>query len=158
MKRMILLSMLVLATIVAAGVAMAGGRPGQSHKTRAHDVIHVIEHATTDAVTNHSDGAADSVGDMLTFTNQVFDASDTTPAGHDQGYCIRMTVGESWECSWTTFLGPGQITVQGPFFDTRDSRLAITGGTESYADASGWMQLSSREGGTKYDFVFHLDD
>jgi allene oxide cyclase len=40
-----------------------------------------------------------------------------------------MVVGESWECIWTTLLPRGQITVEGPFYDTRDSVLAITGGT-----------------------------
>ena len=100
--------------------------------------------------------AADNVGDVLTFANDVFDRRDKTVVGHDQGYCVRIVVGESWECTWTTFLADGQITVAGPFYDTRESRLAITGGTGRYADASGWMELRAREGGTKFDFVFRL--
>ena len=48
-------------------------------------MIHVIEHATTDAVTNHADGGADSVGDVLTFTNDVFDKKNAEKVGSDQG-------------------------------------------------------------------------
>ncbi len=119
--------------------------------------IHVVEHATTDVVSNPGvGGAADNVGDVLTFANDVFDSGDKKVVGDDQGYCVRIVVGASWECAWTTFLAGGQITVDGPFYDTRDSRLAITGGTGRYADASGWMELRAREGGTKFDFVFHL--
>jgi hypothetical protein len=117
----------------------------------------VIEHATTDAVTNRGEGtAADRVGDLLTFTNDVFDAGNTTRVGHDQGFCIRTIVGEAWECWWTTFLPAGQLTVEGPFYDTQNSRLAITGGTGAYAHARGWMELNSRAGGTEFDFIFHL--
>ena len=54
-----------------------------------------------------------------------------------------MVVGESWECSWTTFLSKGQITVQGPFLDAGDSVLAITGGTGKYRNARGEMSSSS---------------
>jgi hypothetical protein len=158
MKRILALVVLVLAGAVAAGVAFAargdhgrGGEHGQHGK-----VIHVIEHATTDAVTNHADGAADSVGDVLTFTNDVFDHSNTQKVGSDQGYCVRLVVGASWECVWTTFLPRGQLTVEGPFYDTKDSVLAITGGTGRYANARGSMELKSRAGGTEFDFIFHL--
>jgi hypothetical protein len=121
MKRLVPLSVLVLALATAAGVAFAansgGGRGHDKHHglpIRHGKVIHVVEHATTDAVTNHADGVnTDSVGDVLTFTNDVFDEKDSSKVGSDQGYCIRMIVGESWECVWTTFLPRGQITVEG---------------------------------------------
>ena len=64
--------------------------------------------------------------------------------------------GAAYECIWTTFLASGQITVEGPFYDKKNSVLAITGGTGAYANARGWMALSSKAGGTKYDFVFHI--
>jgi allene oxide cyclase len=46
--------------------------------------------------------------------------------------------------------------VEGPFYDTKNSRLAITGGTGAYSHARGWMQLNSLAGGTQHDFIFHL--
>jgi allene oxide cyclase-like protein len=155
MKRILALVTLALLGAVAASVGLAA-RGDHGHGPSRGKVIYVIEHATTDAVTNHADGSADSVGDVLTFTNDVFDRGDSTKVGSDQGYCVRMTVGESWECVWTTLLPRGQITVEGPFYDTKNSVLAITGGTGAYSRARGWMELNSRAGGTEFDFIFHL--
>jgi allene oxide cyclase len=156
MKRLGALAVFLVAGAVAAGVAFAdhggGGHGGKHHGKR----VYVIEHATTDAVTNNDGRSTDSVGDILTFTNDVFDKSNAHKVGSDQGYCVRMVVGESWECVWTTLLSRGQLTVEGPFYDTRDSVLAITGGTGAYANARGWMELKSRAGGTEFAFIFHL--
>src|SRR5262245_37021298 len=117
MKRVITLALLA-ASVVLVLVVNAIAGPGDHHGGRT---IAVVEHATTDAVTNGT--AGDDVGNILTFANPVFDSGDTQQVGTDQGSCIRLVVGESWECSWTTFLPNGQITVQGPFYDTRDSVL-----------------------------------
>ena len=115
----------------------------------------MIEHATTDAVTNGS--AADSAGNVLTFANDVFDNADAKKVGSDQGYCIRIVVGKAWECNWTTFLSDGQITVEGPFSDTGNTVLAITGGTGKYRNAGGSMELKYHNAaGTEFDFVFNL--
>jgi allene oxide cyclase len=117
--------------------------------------IHVIEHATTDAVTNGS--AADAAGNVLTFANDVFDAKNATKVGSDQGYCVRIVVGKTWECNWTTFLADGQITLEGPFSDTGNTVLAVTGGTGKYRNARGSMELNYHNpAGTEFDFVFHL--
>jgi hypothetical protein len=157
MKRVVALAVFLVAGAVAAGVAFADH--GRGHGGKHHGsgkVVYVIEHATTDAVTNNDGRATDSVGDILTFTNDVFDKSNSHKVGGDQGYCVRMVVGESWECVWTTLLPRGQITVEGPFYDTHDSVLAITGGTGAYANARGSMELRSRTGGTEFAFSFHL--
>ena len=158
MKRILALSVLVLAVAVAAGVALAAGSDHgpKPKKQGKHGAIHVIEHATTDAISNRGEGAgADRVGDVLTFANDVFDESNSTKVGSDQGYCVRLVVGQSWECVWTTFLARGQITVEGPFYDTKNSVLAITGGTGAYARVRGSMELNARAGGTEFDFIFH---
>jgi hypothetical protein len=118
--------------------------------------VTVIEHAVTDTVV-HSGGPGDVTGNLLTFHNKVYDPADRKPVGTDQGYCVRIDPAQgSWECHWTTFLHAGQITVDGPYFDTRNSVLAITGGTGAYATARGQMGLRSRKGGQEYAFVFHL--
>ncbi len=99
----------------------------------------------------------DSVGDMLVFANQVFDAANKTQVGTDQGFCIRTVVGKSWECLWTLTLKAGQITVEGPFMDAGDSLFAVTGGTGKYAGAKGSMTLHSRDAqSTSYDFTYDL--
>jgi allene oxide cyclase len=62
----------------------------------------------------------------------------------------------SYECTWTTFLRGGQLVVAGPFFDTRDSTLAVTGGTGAYRDARGTMRLHALENGTKFRFALKI--
>lgn len=122
----------------------------------AGEVIGVVEHADTDAVTD-TGAKGDSVGDVLTFANPVFDKANKTKIGTDQGYCVRVAVGKSWECLWTLSLKDGQLTVEGPFLDAGDSVLAITGGTGKYAGARGQMKLHARDAkGTAYDFVYEL--
>ena len=149
-------AILPVAVVVAVGVgfavvnATAKDKPTGEH----HGAIHVIEHATTDAVTN---GSGDQAGNILTFANDVYNGADATKVGSDQGYCVRIVVGKSWECNWTTFLPNGQITVEGPFSDTGNTVIAITGGTGKYAKARGWMELNYHNpAGTEFDFVFHL--
>ena len=162
MKR-VLCTVLALSAIVVLAVAVsASGQPPSHAKHRGHGgyngkSITVIEHATTDTTTD-TGASGDSVGDILTFANDVFDATNATKAGTDQGYCVRVVAGTSYECTWTTILPAGQIVVAGPFYDARDSTLAITGGTGRYRDARGTMELHARAGGTEYAFVFHLDN
>ena len=151
MKRVIALALLAGSAIFVLVVNASAGK-GHHHGGRT---ITVVEHATNDAVTNGTSG--DDVGNILTFANEVFNGSDTQQVGTDQGSCVRIVVGQSWECSWTTFLQKGQITVQGPFSDTGDSVLAITGGTGAYRNARGEMELKYHNpAGTKFDFVFHV--
>ena len=152
MKRVSLLVAAAASTVLVIAVVNATAKDKPKAKG---GTIHVVEHATTDAVTNGS--ATDAVGNVLTFANDVFDSADKSKVGTDQGYCIRIAVGKTWECNWTTFLAGGQITVEGPFSDTGNTVLAITGGTGKYRNARGWMGLEYHDpAGTKFDFVFHL--
>jgi allene oxide cyclase len=155
MKRALIPAALAAAAVAVFAVvnASAKDKPKSEGGT-----IHVIEHATTDAVTNGS-ATTDLAGNVLTFANDVFNESDSRKVGTDQGYCIRIVVGQTWECNWTTFLPAGQITVEGPFSDTGDTTLAITGGTGKYREAAGQMELKFHNAaGTAFDFVFHLTD
>jgi allene oxide cyclase len=136
--------MLAVALMFAAARASAG------------EVVNVVEHADTDAVTD-TGAKGDSAGDVLTFANPVFDKANKTKVGTDQGYCVRTVVGKAWECNWTMSLKDGQLTVEGPFLDAGDSVLAITGGTGKYAGARGQMKLHARDAkGTAYDFAYEL--
>ncbi len=127
------------------------------HAASAKETLDLVERATTDAVTDLG-AKGDSVGDLLTFENEVYDSRNEKKLGTDQGYCVRLAAGKSWECWWTLFVAGGQLTVQGPFFDKGDSVLAITGGTGKYAAARGQMKLHSRnDKGTEYEFVYEVD-
>jgi allene oxide cyclase len=151
MKRIVVPAVVLAAALLVFAVVTATAGRSRSH---AGGSIRVIEHATTDAVTN---GSGDQAGNILTFANAVFDRSNSHKVGTDQGYCVRIEVGKSWECNWTTFLPGGQITVEGPFLDTGDSTVAITGGTGAYRNARGSMELKYRNpAGTEFDFVFNL--
>ena len=99
----------------------------------------------------------DSVGDLLTFANPVYDAANKAQVGTDQGYCVRVAVGKSWECIWTLILKSGQITLEGPFFDAGDSTFTVTGGTGKYTGAKGSMQVHPRDAKPSgYDFTYDL--
>jgi hypothetical protein len=145
----------VLAAAAALALVVASAAAGARH-AGATGTVHVVEHAVSDVVSNGT--AKDVVGNVLTFANPVFDGVDKKQIGRDSGFCVRTRVAHYWECMWTTFLPTGQITVQGPFSDTGNTRLAITGGTGAYADSRGWMGLLYHDKkGTKFDFFFHLD-
>lgn len=143
--------------VVAATSAASNARPhARPHATAAAVTVHVIEHAITD--TEYASLAGkDAPGNELIFTNPVFNVANKKQVGHDEGFCTRLDPKKgSWECLWTTFLKRGQITVQGPYYDTRNSVLSITGGTGAYRTARGQMVLNSRAKGTQYDFIFQI--
>jgi allene oxide cyclase len=113
-----------------------------------------IEHATSDTTIDLGD-EGDSIGDLLAFANDVFDESNTTKVGTDQGSCILTIPGEAYECAWTLTLDEGQLMVQGPFLINVDSELAITGGTRIYTGATGQMILHGISD-TEFQFTYEI--
>jgi hypothetical protein len=122
----------------------------------AAERIELVERALTDATLDLG-AKGDSAGDLLTFANPVFDAGNKTQLGTDQGYCIRIVAGKSYECFWTLLLKDGQITAEGPFYDDKDSVMAVTGGTGKYDGAKGALKLHARDAkGSSYQFIYEL--
>lgn len=122
----------------------------------AAEQLKVVERATTDATLDLG-AKGDSVGDLMTFGNPIFDAANKVQLGTDQGFCIRVVVGKSWECFWTMTLKDGQISIEGPFKDVGDSVMVVTGGTGKYAGAKGQLKLHARDAkATGYDFTYDL--
>ena len=139
----------ILGLVAGIGTATASAADEQR--------LALVERAATDVVTDTGE-SGDTVGDILTFANEVYDEKNEGKIGTDQGFCVRTVVGKAWECIWTLTLNDGQITVDGPFYDTSPSTLAITGGTGRYMNASGQMRLKARdEKGSEYDFVYEID-
>jgi hypothetical protein len=137
--------------IVAGALAVLAAVPAL-----AGEKIQLIEHADTDATLDLG-VKGDSVGDLLTFANPVYEATNKTQVGSDQGYCVRVIAGKSWECFWTVRLKEGQITIEGPFYDAGDSVMAVTGGTGKYAGAKGTLKLHARDAkGSSYDLTYEL--
>jgi allene oxide cyclase len=147
----------IAASTALALAGLVSAAPSLAKTARATGTtVHVVEHAITDFEAPGA-GGKDVKGNILTFNNPVFDTADKKQVGHDEGFCVRLQVKLGiWECLWTTFVKGGQITVQGPYYDTHNSELSITGGTGAYAGARGQMDLKSRNGGKEYDFIFHL--
>ena len=143
--------MLELSIRVCAAAALLAALPAM-----AAEQISVVERPLNET-TVHRSGERDTVGDLLVFANKVYDAANKVEVGSDQGYCVRTVAGKSWECFWTLVLKAGQITVEGPFMDSGDSLLAVTGGTGKYAGARGSLKLHPRDATpTGYDFVYDL--
>ena len=143
---------LVIGTVVASSVLSSSATAGTT--------LTVIEHTVSDHVTDVGRTGL-GPGDLLTFHNPIYNSTDTTVVGSDQGFCIRITKFKenkkgSWECEWTTFLNNGadSITVESPFYDTGLGTGAITGGTGLYVGASGSLDLSCSE--TECTFKFNL--
>jgi hypothetical protein len=99
-----------LASMMFVGALLFVGAAKQDSTT----TIKVVERAVNDTVTDLGP-EGDSVGDILTFANEVYDEANAEKVGSDNGYCIRTVVGAAWECNWTITLADGQIVVEGPF-------------------------------------------
>lgn len=141
----------ILSAAAAAAAASLLAMPAH-----AAEQIKVIERALTDATLDLG-AKGDSAGDLLTWSNPLYDMANKTQLGSDQGYCVRVAVGKSWECNWTNVLKDGTIAVAGRFLDDGDSVLAVTGGTGKYAGAKGSLKLHPRDAkATAYDFTFDL--
>jgi allene oxide cyclase len=149
-KSFVLVSIALLLVIVVAANTLATShmRAQAAPAVQDSNVVHVVEHAITDTVVDVGP-KGDSVGDLLPFANPVFDAADKKQVGTDNGNCIR-----------TVILSGGQLTVEGPYYDSgTDSMLSIIGGTGIYKNARGQMKLHARGNplGSEYDFIFFLN-
>jgi allene oxide cyclase len=154
MRRKIVVVGSMVAAVAAGAVAVGAAEASTQRAATTGQHITVVEHAASDTVVD-TGPKGDSRGDVLAFANPVFDSGNTTKVGRDNGSCIRTAVGKAWECSWTTRLAGGSLVVEGPFYDTRDSTLAITGGTGAFSQARGVMHLHARNAqGTAYTFGF----
>ena len=152
MRKSLSIAAVAIVVVLAATYVAQAGTTGRSKAT----VVHVIERATTDLVID-AGAVGDSSGDLLTFANDIYDETNADKVGHDQGDCIRINPTDgSWECRWINFLKGGAITVEGPFFDSHDSVLVITGGRGKYKGGQGSMELKVLPDGSGYDFIFHV--
>jgi hypothetical protein len=76
----------------------------------------------------------DAKGNLLVFNNTIYDATDTTELGTNQGHCVRIVPGMIWNCHLTVqgklFLGaPAFFVISGPLFDNQQSSPGTFTGT-----------------------------
>ena len=100
MKRAIPLALLAASVGLVIVVNAAAGPDHHGGRT-----ISVVEHATTDAVTNGTTG--DDAGNILTLRTTSTIAPTRRRSAPIKGP-VFASCRESWECSWTTFLRKGQ--------------------------------------------------
>jgi hypothetical protein len=148
-------------TPVTGGTPDTGGpvtvaTPGPAATPTGLTILRFVEHADNQQTIDLGD-PGDTMGDLLVFANSVFDETDTTQVGTDQGSCVRTVPGQAWECSWTVFLDGGQLSLQGTFSDTGDGTFTVTGGTDNFLGASGQLTMAPRPNTTnEYDMTFEL--
>jgi allene oxide cyclase len=143
----------ILTTLLAATFSAATSAPTSAQAA----TLKLVERATGNATHVHGGSAPDNVGDILTFSNPVYDETNSKKLGLDQGYCVRLVVGVAYECHWTLSIAAGQLSVDGPFLDAGDSTLAVTGGTGAFSTARGQMHLHARDAkGSAYDYIYEL--
>ena len=128
--------------IIAGALVAALAWHGMS--ASAAEQMSLVERITNQTLTDMG-AKGDSVGDNITFANQLYDKDDKTLLGHDNGWCIRTIVNEAWECFRSLTLEQGQITIEGPFYDTQDGSMAVTGGTGIYLSAQGECKMHARD-------------
>jgi allene oxide cyclase len=124
----------------------------------AHPPSHftVVERPSNETVL-HRLGDTDSLGDLIVFSNPLYDAHDAVAIGTSSGQCVRTQVGVSWECQFTLRLARGAIVVAGRYDDEGDSTVAVIGGTGQYARAHGTLVIHPQDAAhSRYDFILTL--
>lgn len=149
-----------LAVVLAVGLFMASSSSSFARSAAVAGgptKLHVVERATNEHIIDIGT-AGDSIGDLDTFYNPVYDAANKKLVGHDNGNCVRTIVGKAYECNWTFIFKNGQISVEGPAYDKADSMLAIIGGTGHYNGVSGEIKLHPAGAplGSKYEYTLYL--
>ena len=158
MRRIVaLLSVSVaVALLFAVGIAMV---PWPAPLVAAQARLVLIEHVSNETVVDLA-GEGDSVGDMLVFSNELYDDRNVNLVGSSHGSCVRTVVGESWDCTFTTSMEQGSLVVVGLFYDEGRGAFAIVGGTGDYAGADGQMSLKASETSTtehpEWEFTFDI--
>lgn len=105
----------------------------------------------------HRLGDSDSLGDLIVFSNPLYDAQDRVERGTSSGQCVRTVVGATWECQFTLRLPAGALVVAGRYNDEGDSTVAVVGGTGRYAGAHGTLVIHPQDADhSRYDFIITL--
>lgn len=143
-----------IALITVGALALSAAPAGaKSHgrtitiKARSHlEHVQQVDNAPT----------GDSPGDMLVFTELLFDARGKR-IGSDAATCVRLFDATSL-CTGLYKLPGGQVTVQllqpGPG-GTYDQ--AITGGTGRFAGARGTVTVAQQASGDRFTFKIRLN-
>jgi allene oxide cyclase len=111
---------------------------------------------------DESGAPVSSLGDMVPFSNKVYDGSLTTRLGITAGLTTVISHnkeknGNRFEAVYSFYMGDyGHISVQGPYLTYADSYLAITGGSGIFAGCYGQVLLQQIIFPFKLFYTFQL--
>lgn len=103
-----------------------------------------------------------SLGDLVPFSNKVYDGSLQTRLGITAGLCTLIEFnsakdGVRYEALYSFYFGDyGHISVQGAYITYEDSYLAITGGSGIFAGCYGQVKLHQIIFPFKLFYTFYL--
>ncbi|CAM6044540.1 unnamed protein product [Sphagnum compactum] len=113
--------------------------------------------------TNAAGKRVKSLGDLLPYTNKLYDGTLKERLGITAGMCIMIEYvpefdGDRYECQFSAYFGEyGHISVQGPYTSYCDCMMAVTGGTGIFTGARGVVKCKTLLP-TKLFYEFHLLD
>jgi hypothetical protein len=133
------------ALLFLGGLLSATSASAQSCETIHLDLV---ERPLHDTIVDVGYPDQDSVGDLMIWSNDVYDDGNSAKVGDDSGWCIRTRLGKTWECTFTISLQDGRISTAGSVEDRVDPVLAVIGGTGAYRGVTGQLTwLSQGQGG-----------
>ncbi|KAJ7532947.1 hypothetical protein O6H91_13G026900 [Diphasiastrum complanatum] len=103
-----------------------------------------------------------ALGDIVPFSNKLYDGSLRTRLGITAGVCILIEHnaeknGDRYEAMYSFYFGDyGHISVQGPYLTYEDSFLTITGGSGIFKGAHGQVKLHQIIFPVKLFYTFYL--
>ena len=122
----------------------------------AGETLRLLNHSADDVVVDLG-AKGDSVGDLMSFSEPVFDWDNTVQLGLQEGLCVRTVVGKHWYCQWVYTVPEGALTVQGVYNDTGDSQYVVTGGAGKYLGARGVVKAHLRDAEKSYwELIYEL--
>jgi hypothetical protein len=135
----------VLASAVAAGVAVALGSLGSAAATTGHDrhgaTFTLVERTTASTSVDTDRSGGESVGDMSVFESDFL--AGGKKVGTVEGFCIIIS-DTLWDCQATGSLAGGGIRSAGRFDVTAETNtVAIVGGTGIYGNAGGQITITA---------------
>lgn len=118
--------------------------------------LNLVERPLHDTIVDVGYPGQDSLGDLMIWSNDIYDAANAAKVGDDSGWCIRTRVGKTWECTFTLTLPDGAINTAGSVKDGMDPVFGVTGGTGAYSGVSGQLIWVSQGQGGLNRFAFEM--
>ncbi|XP_034684940.1 allene oxide cyclase, chloroplastic-like [Vitis riparia] len=105
---------------------------------------------------------ANSLGDLVPFTNKIYTGDLEKRLGVTAGICVliqhvRERKGDRYEAIYSFYFGDyGHVSVQGPYLTYEDTYLAVTGGSGIFEGVYGEVKLQQIVFPFKLFYTFYL--